>query len=262
MQFFLEGLTMRKWTWTALAAGLLLTGVGATSADDIVRLGGPGVQNDIEGGTDTELIWGRYWGGGGRYYGGARYWGGGGRYYGGYYGARDGGGGYYGARHWGGGYYGAVYRPYYYGSYYRPYYRPAYYYTPSYYYQQSYNDCYYSPIMGDAAPTLTLQAKSTPTQRAVPSVPSDGSFPYDGGPRPTSPAPAPRGPDLNPSKSPQPPLPLEGRLVKLPAESSIGMSSVTSPEIQRLRYVTTPVRVSYPAYGEEPISPAPRKVTR
>lgn len=252
---------MRTLMWTALAAGLLVIGGGAASADDVVRLGGPGVQTDIQGGTDTELIYGRYWGGGGRYYGGgARYWGGGGRYYGGYYGARYWGGGYYGHRHWGG-YYGAGYRPYYYSSYYRPYYyRPAYYYTPSYYQQSYYNDCYYSPIMGDSAPTVTLQANGSQAPRTAPPVTRDSTFPYDGGPREAIPTPIPRD-DVNPSKSPGGSIPLEGRLVKLPTESSIGASSVTSPEIQRLRYVTSPVRVTYPAYGEEPIVPAPRKVS-
>src|SRR5262245_6626942 len=111
---------MRTMMWTALAAGLLLTGGAASRADDTIRLGGPSALADIQGGTDIELVYARggYHGGGhyGGHYGGARYYGGhyggyGARYYGGHYGG-------YGARYYGGyghyghGYYGG-YRPYY-----------------------------------------------------------------------------------------------------------------------------------------------------
>lgn len=248
---------MRAAMWTTLAAAVLLTVANLAPASDTVRLGGPGVKADIDGGTDTELIHGRYrWGG----------WGGG-RYYGGFYGGARFYGGYWGGHHarWYGGY--GYYRPYYYGSYYASpyYYRPVtYYYTPTYY-----NDCYYYPITGDSAPTMTLQAQS-PAPRTIPppsatAVPRDGTFPYDGGPASPIPMPSPMN-DVNPSKAPRGVVPLDGRLVKLPTQSSGGTSSATSPEIQRLRFTTTttvaPVRVNYPAYGEEPITPAPRRVIR
>ena len=56
------------------------------------------------------------------------------------------------------------------------------------------------------------------------------------------------------------PLPVDGKLVTLPTQTRGGFSPVTSPDIQRLRYVTTPasptttaapIRVKYPAYGEK-----------
>src|SRR5438128_6925513 len=111
---FLEGMTMRIWMWTALAAGLVMWGGGAASAQDTVRLGGPSVQTDVQGDTDTALV---HWRGGHRGgYGGYRgYYGGYGGYYGGYGGYRNFYGGY---RH--------AYYPYFYCGY-------CHHYPPHYY---------------------------------------------------------------------------------------------------------------------------------
>ena len=87
-------------------------------------------------------------------------------------------------------------------------------------------------------------------------MPSNGDFPYDGGPQAPVPMPAPNG-DINPAGQPRPNVPLDGKLVSLPTEPSGGFAPVTTPETQRLRYVVptttkTPTpRVVYPAYGEQ-----------
>lgn len=219
---------MRALMWTALATALLLAGSGAAWANDIVRLGGPSAQVGIQGGADTELVHARYYGG---YHGGARY-------YGSYY-----------------------HRPYYYSSYYyRPYYYRPYvnfctpYYYPTYYYRE-----YYYPLAGNSVSTVTLQ---TTGNSPLPPANGDGTFPYDGGPHNPIPMPNPMD-DTNPTKNPRGIVPLDGRLVTLPITTTGGISPVTAPAIQRLRFVTTPsatpIRVTYPAYGEEPIPPAPRK---
>jgi len=258
---------MRNLFLSAIAAALLLTGGSAVWADDdIVRLGGPSAQADIQGGTDIELVRGYYGGGYGRGYGGGGdvrgYYGGGyGRgYYGGGYGRGYYGGG-YGRGFYGGyggyGYRNAFYRPYFYGSFYRPYYASyygsPYYYTP--YYSSYYADDYYYPTSGITAAVITMQSsnnyQSAAPERILPFSP-DGTYPYNGGPDSAIPMPMPTAPT---DKMPRGTVPLEGKLVTLPQQSSGGISPVTSPDIQRLHFVNTPsaapVRVSYPAYGEK-----------
>lgn len=267
---------MRKLIWSALAATCLLAaGSTARAQGDTFRLGGPSAQADIEGGTDTALVYYRGGGGYGRGHYGGHYGGYGRGFYGGGYGrgfyggyGRGYGVGYYGG--YGRGYYGGYGRGYYggyglglgyYGGYggYGGYYSPAYYYTPTYYYSQPYCSDYYYGISGDNAPLLTLQATSNNngiaglSQRLLP-FSSDGTYPYNGGPASVIPMPA------APLNKLQPSLPVDGKLVTLPTETRGGFSPVTSPDIQRLRYVTTPaatatpaapIRVKYPAYGEK-----------
>lgn len=270
---------MRSLIFAALAAtSLFVASSAARAQEDTFRLGGPSAEADIQGGTDTELVyyrggygrgfygggyggWGRGYGGWGRGYAGyggwgRGYYGGWGRgWYGGYgrglyagYYGRGWGLGYYGG--WGGGYYGGY--PYYTSSYYYP----SYYYTPTYYNSVPYCSDYYYGISGDSAPTQTLQAlqalnggSSALSQRLLP-FSADGTYPYNGGPQFNVPMPSAPGIKLD-----RGPLPIEGKLVTLPTETRGGFSPVTTPEIQRLRYVTTPVattpaRVQYPAYGE------------
>ncbi len=243
---------MRKGTWIALAAvGLMLAGSGVVWANDTVRLGGPQAQADITGGTNTELV---HRGRGGYNRGGY-----GGSYYGGGYGAR-------------------YYSPYAHYSYYsRSYYhRPSYYsssyYYPHSYYSQSYYSPYYSsyyyPCVGEETPTLALQATSRstllpapqgytpPPVKNVPLMPpaGDGSFRYDGEPRNIVPMPAPVNAD--PVKGPQGLVPLDGKLV-----SFGGVSPIPTPNPRNIigSTASSTVRVSYPAYGEEPITPVRRK---
>jgi hypothetical protein len=247
---FSEGRIMRNFMWAALVTGFLLAGTGAASADDTVRLGGPSAQAAIQGGTDTELVHGRH------------------GYYGGGYGRGYYGGGYYGRGNYGGGYYGArYYSPYYYSAYYRPYY-----YTPTYsypqYYRPYYSVSYSYPIAGEAVPppATTLQANfylRTPTQQqysAPMPMPSNGNgtFQYDGGPRSPIPLPNPAQ-ETNPANGPRGIIPIDGRLVSLPAEASGGTSQVGTPLASR---ATSAPRAAYPAYGEEPITPVPRKTSR
>jgi hypothetical protein len=266
---FLEGMTMRNLMWSALAGGFLLAGasVALASDDDTVKLGGPYA---IQGSTDTDLVRGGGHGGGGHGGGGHGGYGHGGYGHGGYYG---GGyrGGYYGGgygRGYYGGYYGGGYYPYYYGAGYWPYYYGSYYYPPTYYQPSVYyypTTSYYYPMAGSPAPTMTLQGASNyqpaPGQY-VPQAPAggDGTFPYDGGPRNVIPVPMPG--DTNPAKNPGV-VPLDGKLVSSPTKASGGIAPVSTPEIQRLNYVgstsATPARVTYPAYGDEPLPVAPRK---
>lgn len=231
-------------TWTLAAIATILAFAGAASATDTIRLGGPSAQAAIQGGTDTELVhWRRY-----GYRQSFR------PYYGGYNRA----------------YYGGFNRPYY-GSYYRPYYYPRFYsyYTPSYYSTYSYpsyylyyemnrptyypSSCYYYPIAGESvAPPATTLNYQGPQPYVPPMPPADnGTYPYNGGP--SSPVPMP-----NAEPAPRGIIPIDGRLVSLPSEISGGTSQVGVPAAKTQ---TTP-RVSYPAYGEEPIPPAPRKVNR
>jgi hypothetical protein len=240
-------MTMRSLYWGVLAAGLTVAASSTSWASDVIRLGGPSAQASIEGGTDTELVRGR--GGYGHGYGRGYAYGRG--YYGGY------GRGYYAG--YGRGYYGYGYYPYYYPPYYV--YRPYYYY----------------PIAGDGAPVLTLQGQSNyqpaPSPSPQPLMPpaynynnnGDGTFPYDGGPR--NPIPVPAG-NTAPMKGPRGNIPLDGKLVSLPTTTTGGFSPVTTPDMQRFSDVSTnapaqssaaPARLTYPAYGEQAIPPAPRK---
>jgi hypothetical protein len=241
---------MRNLMWAVLAVGCLLAGSGVSIAGDTVRLGGPSVQADMQG--DTDLV--RGYGRGGR------------GYYRGYYGGYR---GYYGGYR---GYYGGYYRPYYagyYGSYYYP---PVVY--PTYYYSPYYANTYYYPIAGQAAPTVTLQqanyyspapasSQPTPGQRfsePIPAPGGNGTFPYDGGPRSPIPMPAP-GAEVNPAND-RGIIPLDGKLVSIPNETTGGFSPVGFPSAQPRATTTTTPRVSYPAYGDEPIPAAPRKINR
>ncbi|MSU79575.1 MAG: hypothetical protein EXS16_15985 [Gemmataceae bacterium] len=247
---------MRKGKWIALAAvGLMLAGGGAVWANDTVRLGGPQAQAEITGGTNTELV---HRGRGGYNRGG---------YGGSYYGGGYGGGGYYG-----GGYRSGYYSPYAYNSYYsRSYYSSSSYYPRSYYsqsYYSPYYSSYYYPCAGEEAPTVALQATSRstllappqgytpPPVRNVPPMPpaGDGSFRYDGEPRNIVPMPAPV--NVDPVKGPQRLVPLDGKLV-----SFGGVSPIPTPNPRNIvgSTASSTVRISYPAYGEEPIAPVRRK---
>jgi hypothetical protein len=242
-------MTMRNLMWAVLAAACLLAGSGVSMAQDTVRLGGPSVQADMQGGTDLVRGWHGYRG----YYGGYR------GYYGGYYGGYR---GYYG------GYYG-FYRPYY-PRYYASYYYPPVVYQPSCY-TPYYSNSYYYPIAGQPAPTVTMQAsyyapapassQPTPGQRfsePIPAPGGNGTFPYDGGPRSPIPMPAP-GADINPATD-RGIIPLDGKLVSIPNETSGGFSPVGLPAVQprTTPTTTTPAtktptpapRVIYPAYGD------------
>jgi hypothetical protein len=226
-------MAMRKWLMAAVGAVLVTALGGEAQANDTVRLGGPGVQSDIQGGTDTELVrWGRGFYGRGHH----------GGYGHGHYGAR------YYTPYFSVGYYS---RPYYGGGYYRPYYYSSYYYRP--YYYDSY---YYYPCAGEAAPLVTAQVQIAPTPKSqqyvpqlpqpqpyVPPMPPAGNFQYDGGP--AQPVPMPNsGPDLSPARGI---VPIDGKLVSLPT----GITGGFSPVGVVTNRVTNPApRINYPAYGE------------
>jgi len=287
-------MTMRYLMWTALAAGLMMVPAGTSQANDVVRLGGPTAKT---GGIDADLTAtrGGHFGGGfhgghyGGHYGGYR-----GGYYGGYRGYYGGYRGYYGGYYRP--YYANYYRPYYYGGYggYGGYgyggcggYYSAYAY-PSYYYPSYYGSPYpcaiasativtqQVPVLPQSTP-LYSQAPAyvtpAPQQQPLLQQPNVNTYPYNGGP--VNPVPAPQGGD-NPVPMNSKPgvIPLDGRLVSLPGETRGGVSPVVTPDIQKLRYVSftdTPTpqapaiapttRFSYPAYGEQPITPAPRRTT-
>ncbi len=229
---------MQRFGWTALAAALLVLAQGNTSqAQDIVRLGGTVDAKTqtlgFDGNADTELVHRRGYGYGYRGYGGYGY---GRPYYGGY-------------RSYYGGFYGG-YRPYYgyhrpYYGYYRPYYAgyyQPYYYGSSYYYYPYSSYYYLSPCAADPVTmpqTVVLGSSSYvqpfyfPSQKPVmpPAGNGNGTFPYDGGPSQPPPMPGPGG-DPEPASQPKRPLvPLDGKLISIPAK--------------------TPA-ISYPAYGEQP----------
>lgn len=234
--YFSEGMTMRSIVTATLATGFLLAGVGIVAADDTVRLGGPSAQAAIQGGTNTELVHGRY---------GRGYYGGGYGYSRSYY------GGGYGRSYYGGGYYPRTYA-YYSPSYYYPanysYYAPSYYY-PSYYYRPV---CNHYRIADGSIPTAVTQTNINYPMTVQPNA---GTFPYNGGPSSLVPMPGPIQ-DVNPASKPGGVIPLDGRLVSLSTQMTGGTMQISAPQ-----QATTP-RISYPAYGEEPIVPAPRKTTR
>jgi len=277
---------MKRLMCAVFAGGLLLAVGNVSWAQDTVRLGGPSAQLDMQGGTDTELVRGFH---GGGYHGG---WHGGYRGYGGYYGGYRGyyGGyrGYYGGYGYGRGYYGG----YGYGGYYRPYYGGYYggyypyssvYYQP--YYSTPYYSSYYYPCIGQNAATVTLaqanysapqyaapQSYSTqqqnygpvPYSEAVPSPGGNSTYPYNGGPSSPIPLPAPNpvqpGQKIgDPSNNNRGIVPLDGKLVSLPNETTGGFTPVTAPartivtpQTRTPATTTTTPRVVYPAYGEEP----------
>jgi len=286
-------MAMRKFAWTALAAGLLaLAGAGGAWAQDTLRLVIPTSTavsaGSIDGGTNTELVYhrgGHYHGGfyrGGYGYGGYRGYGYGGyyrpSYYGGYYGGYRG----YG--------YGGFYRPFYYGGYYaRPYYYGSYYY-PSYYsayYYPSYYSAYYpcATTVANSTPLATVYSSGSyatpqvtqpgpallPQPQAVPQMPppanGNQTFPYDGGPRAPLPMP---GLDANPTGgpgTPRPTVPLEGKFVSLPQETTGGIGLIDTASLSTVSWrpvstsqpATSPTtRYHYPAYGEQSLPPVNR----
>jgi len=289
----LEGMTMRCLMWSALAVGLVFTGQSVSQANDTIRLGGPSVLSDIQGDTDTELI--RYYGGRGYYGGGRGYYGGHGHYghgnygynrgYGNYYGGYNRGyGSYYGGYNRGyyGGYYGGYGRSYYGGYYggYRPYYGYGSYYggyaQPYYSNYGSYSNYGYYGISGTGAPLLTAQVPAeyypyqaqsqVPQNYTQPYMPpaSNGTYPYDGGP--SSPIPMPADSAVPTNNGPRGTVPLDGKLVSLPRETTGAAGSVAVPTMVRLNQVATsaPIRpastrIAYPAYGDERIAPAARR---
>jgi hypothetical protein len=236
---------MRNSSVTLAALAVLALGAWATGAraEDTVRLFRPEAADaatltlGYSGGEDTELVHGKYWRG---YYGGWR------GYYGGFRGFY---GGFYGRPYWGYSarpYYGYYARPYWGFAYARPYYYPRYatfsygfsYYRPAYYYGG-----YYCPISAtiEIMPRATVlgTAPAAPSSELPPPVPAkpapppgpvpmDRTYPYDGGP--ANPVPMPQ---TDPTRRTEPPpatVPLEGRLVSVPAKT----------------------KYAYPAYGEQP----------
>jgi hypothetical protein len=185
-----------------------------------------------------------------------------GGYRGGFHGGFHGGYGYRGYYHHG---YHSSFRfsfgfyPRYYGYYPRSYYGyyPSYYpyysgysinvYRPAYYYPRTViiaSEPYYCPIdtttITPMPCTTTLEygpstnsgapsAEALPAPKPLPQP--QGTYPYDGGPR--VPVPMPKT-DPAPMAAPPATVPLEGRSVSLPAR---------------------PAKLSYPAYGEQPIRP-------
>jgi len=299
----LEGMTMRYFVGTLLTVGLLLAVTNSSRANDVIRLGGPSAQLNTTGGTDTDLVrgYGRGYGGYGGYRGG--YYGGYRGYYGGYgYGY---GYGYYRPYYYRPYYYSSYYYQPYYSSYVAPYYYPTNYYAqPSYYYP-----CVSTPapiVAGagagaGAGPAVYAQTQTktytyTPGTLVRPTAPvlapyyqngnplppvlngnqvppgqnGNGTFPYDGGP--TNPVPLPVDPAIPTNGQPSGNVvPLDGKLVSLPHQTTGGIASVVTPEIQKLRYVSltntsttssnqpSATPITYPAYGEQAIVPVRRK---
>ena len=231
---------MKARTWaTGLLLGLggFILG-GAARAEDTIKLGLP-AHDDAPAvalgkiSPDADTIDARYRGGirvgvyGGYrgYYGGYR------GYYGGYRGY------YYGGYR---GYYGYPYYPRVYVS---SYYYPTYYPTPVYYAPPT---VYYYPtsttVISKTMPSAdVLNLPYNPPSSILPAprpMPQDRTFPYDGDPRSVPMPQAEPFPTRVPAPSivPSPTVPLEGRPVSLPAR-------------------TTPVKLSYSAYGELPRTP-------
>jgi len=181
-------------------------------------------------------------------------------YYGGYY-----GGGYYGG-------YSSFYPSYYYSSY-------SY---PSYSYAPIYSPCAATVTevvtSQTAAPPLAAQpgVTVTPSTSSYSQIPApriytqpagDGTYPYDGGPRSPLPMPGPDG-DANPMSTPRKMVPLDGRLVSLPKQTTGGVGNDQFVSL-RTDAASEPVtvngpapRYSYPAYGEQSLPPVTRTRTK
>ena len=242
-----------QWITAALAAAGLLAAGTSVRADDTLRLrldrtetptmklgGAESVDADTyEVGRGGGRAGGGYRGG----YGGYR----GGYYRGGYgYGGRYGYGiGYRGGYGYGRPYYGwyGGYRPYYgnwWGGYGLPfgYYPSVYYYGSPYYYPAS-TTIVVPPATANFVPASTLQAAPNAGLETAPPpqvVPSDGTFIYDGGPRPPVSAP---NINADPSAPVPVPVPADGRPISLRGKPAY----------------------SYPAYGES-LKVAPRPAGR
>lgn len=214
---------------------LVLSNVPAPATSSGISGGGEAMTLQLNGDADTVPVWGHrgYWGGGYR-----GYWGGGYRgYWGGYggYGGYGGWGGYYPRYYSYGGYYPRYYGGYYGGFYpgYSNYYPRYYGYYPSFYWGCSIDGGVgaageVTVLNGTPATTIPSNPQPYSSQPVVPQQPSTGTYPYNGGP--TNPVPAP-GAEPRPTNTPQPTVPLEGRVVSLPSK---------------------PAKYVYPAYGEQP----------
>jgi hypothetical protein len=238
----------------AMFAAGLLTLAGNTAAwaqNDTFRLGSSssGAAAAVSGGTDTELVHGR----------------------GGYRGHYWGGHSYY-RPYWGGyGYASYYYRP----AYYRPaYYRP-YYYGPVVYQPYYYAAPAYYPISGQADVPATLAQLPAPQQATsqyrpttarpqvlpmpaiVPQQPGGlQTFPYDGGPQVPLPT-----PQVDPASGPRPTVPLQGKIVSRPQETTGGTTPLFTVSLSTYGQTVTlgtPRSYTYPAYGDQAL-PAVRK---
>ena len=114
-------------------------------------------------------------------------------------------------------------------------------------------------MAGESIPTPVTQTNvyyQKPVQQYSAPLPPNGStFPYDGGPSSLVPMPNPAQ-EVNPVSKPGVVIPKDGKLVSLPTQATGGTTQVGIAQ-----RVNMP-RVSFPAYGDEPIVPAPRKTPR
>lgn len=242
-----------------LAGAAVLAFAGAVRADDdVIRLDGKG--------EDAEVQEARFVAAGGRGFvaggprgfvaGGSRgfvaggYRGG---YWGGYRGYGWGGYGYRGYGYWGG------YRPWWGVGYYRPYWRGYYggYYGGGYYGGGYYGGGYGYPMYTDygyysgcstdltmPAPTYNLAPQVVPTQPGAPAAPSDGTFPYDGGP--------------TRSLMPRQTAPRDTRMVTLtsPEYQFLAFGETAPAQLERTVAATTvaatvPVSLTFAAFGDD-----------
>lgn len=249
----------------ALCAAGLLTLAGSTAVwaqSDTLRLG-TSSSGTVSGGTDTELV--AYRGGHGHYHGGfGSYRGGYGHYHGGYGYYRGGYGHYYGGyahyRPYWNNY--AYYSPYYYRPYYyRPalyfnYYQPYYYAAPAYYYEISGQTdvpttlaqmpAQVQPSTSQYRPT-TARPQLLPMPATLPQQPGGiQTFPYDGGPQTPLPM-----PQIDPASGPRPTVPLQGKLVSLPLETTGGTTPLFTVSLGTSAQPAPSPRYTYPAYGEQ-----------
>jgi len=281
-------MAMRRVGLVLLATGFwALIGSSTVRADnDTIRLGSSasGAIANVDNDGDTDLVvWrggyrhgggygyrGGYGGYRGGYYGGYRGYGYGGYagyrggYYGGYRGYGYGGGygygyggyaSYYGGGYYGGGYYGG-YRPYYHHHHHHPYHWRISYSVPSSYYICTTQDTLV-PAPVYVAPVLQsqyLQPQVLPTPNAVPAPNGNQTYPYDGGP----PAPVPVPGQADPTPAAQPTVPLTGKIVSLPRESTSGSTQYTTHLVSSPAQPAATSSYSYPAYGEQSL-PSVRK---
>jgi hypothetical protein len=115
------------------------------------------------------------------------------------------------------------------------------------------------------------QPSAPPVAPGTPTLPNGNpTFPYDGGPQ--SPLPLPPAENVGPTSGPQPTVPLKGKLVSLPLETTGGTTPLMSTQFIGLGVSPSSAAnvsgapaangLSYPAYGEQSLPPVPRKQAR
>jgi hypothetical protein len=288
-------MAMRRCIPALLVAGFaaLASSSAVRAGDDTIRLGTSGTFGGVTGEDDMELVRGRGGFGGGGFRGGfggfrggfggfrggvVGFRGGFGGFRGGFVGFRGGFGGFRGGFvGFRGGFGGSFVQPF---VYYRPFF-PVVYSQPIYYWPCGSEITVNTPSVLAQLPLDSSEGATNPYQfqsaaarpqllpmpgAVPPGANGNQTFPYDGGPASPLPLPRPGNNGIDGQPTPQPTIPLSGKVVSASPNQVTGGTSQFTSHLISASTVSAPEqpsvnRFSYPAYGDQSL-PSVRKQSR